>query len=75
MGLIDKLLTKNLAERPSFSELVYIPIIRKAIIEFAKEFDTLLYNELRNSLNDIDYLFEANIPISIEFNEAVSHSI
>jgi hypothetical protein len=52
--------------------LIKFPIIRNAIISFAKEFGGEKYSALRNSLIEKDYSFKVDLP-SLE--DAVSYSL
>ena len=52
--LINLLLTKDPAQRPSIQELIKVPIIQIALEGLMKEFEGKVSIELRNSLNDKD---------------------
>ena len=49
--IINRLLTKDPAHRPSIQQLVRLPIIRSAIDTLLKEFEGKIFYELKNSLN------------------------
>jgi len=48
--IINRLLTKDPAQRPSISELTKVPIIADALDKLLKEFEGKIFVELRNSL-------------------------
>ena len=55
--------------------MVELPIIRKAIISLVNQSEASIFFELRDSLIKKDSKLEADIPIPIEFTQAVSHSL
>jgi serine/threonine protein kinase len=48
--IINRLLTKQPEQRPTIQELIKSPIIRDALDELLKEFESKVLFELRNSL-------------------------
>jgi serine/threonine protein kinase len=48
--IINRLLTKDPEQRPSIQELTKVPVIRNALDNLLKEFESKILIELRNSL-------------------------
>ena len=48
--IINRLLTKDPEQRPSIQELTNVPVIRNALDNLLKEFESKILIELRNSL-------------------------
>lgn len=72
LDFIDRLLVKDPLERPSVSELIQIPIIRRAVVALVKEFEWSVYDELIDCLIFKDPSFLADL---FTFEERVSYFI
>ena len=63
--IINRLLTKDPAQRPSISELTKVPIIADALDKLLKEFEGKIFIELRNSLFKNEIIVKPMIPPSL----------